>query len=590
MQTRKKKKRSSKRKKWMVVLIIVLSVFFRGIYFLQLNDSQALLHMHKWTESDMHFYYEWGKIISDGDVLTDRPYYPYNFWQKQVANHAFENYPSEIAELIGKTPPNMKEEARNRLLWEYWVGEKSFYSDPLYPYWVAANFKIFGMDVRWIFLWQLILGIGSNVLIYLITVRYFGEKTGIVAAAMAILCAPLMYNEMILIRATWMTFTGLLLVYALDQLLTKTDWRAWFLYGLFLGICMLIKSVYVLWFGYVVVLLIWRFWKMPKKAIQLGLLLVFGMYIGRAPLTVRNLVVDLSTSNTSSYGVTNFIIPNVKGYNVATGAIDLPTYTDLMLESKGSMSIAIQKTLQTHNGSGSYFQLLGEKLRLTLNGYEIADNANFYYYRLHAPILKYLFFSFYWIAPLGIIGFILALIHLKSIWRPLYAFVALQVALLLFFFVLSRLRVPLLATMVPFAAYCVVFVGRNRNWRGGLVVLGILGLAYWVNLPVKNAKIRHADYLVSYNVYYNAEIGKVLQTKNFQKATEILQESLKYQPADFERILEGGKMTEPLHVKKSTVNFYSDIYTRQAIFYRKMGDLTNAELWKLKAELLKRSK
>ncbi|MEZ4885396.1 MAG: glycosyltransferase family 39 protein [Chitinophagales bacterium] len=576
-------------RRWTILVIVLVSLLFRGIYFLQLSDSQALLYMHKWEQSDMHYYYEWAENIEAGDILTNRPFYPYNFWQQQLANYAFNHYPKEARKLIGKVPVKLDEEARNRLLWEKWVGGKVFYADPFYPYWLAFNFKVFGSDVRWIFVWQLLLGVCCNVLIYFIAARYFVERVGIVAAAMAILCGPLMYNDMILIRASWMTFTGLLLVYLLDKLLLQKKWKWWLLYGVLIGVCMLLKSVYSLWLLYVLALVVLTYWRTPKEVVKLGLLLIMGMYIGRAPLIARNLAVGLPASASSGYGAINFIITNHEGYKAKTNGVNIDKSVGLMMESKLNMTAAIVKTLQTYDSPLGYFSMLWQKFGTVWNGYEAADNANFYYYRLHAPILKYLFFSFYWIAPLGIVGFFLALFDYKQFWRPIYAFVVMQVALLTVFFVLSRLRIPLLAMMVPFAAYAVVSIFENRNWRSVAAVFSILVLAYWVHLPMTSSKIRHADYVAPYQVYYQPLIQKAVNSKKWNEAIAVMEDFLQYEPSNIAALQVQDGASKP-KINQQDADFYGNVYTQYADFYREIEDFVTAETLNAKAELLKSKK
>jgi len=574
------------KKSWTILLIVLVSLLFRGIYFLQLNDSKALLQMHKWTQSDMHYYYEWASIIEEGDLLTDRPFYPYNFWQEQVANYAFDNYPKQTKKLIGKNPKKLEEEARNRLLWEKWVGGKVFYADPFYAYWLAANFKIFGADVRWIFLWQMLLGVCSNVLIYLIAVRYFGERVGIVAAAMAIFCAPLMYNELILIRATWITFTGLLLLYLLDKLILQKHWKWWLLYGILLGVCMLLKSVYSLWLLYVLGLLVLTYWRTPKEVVKFGLLLIVGMYIGRAPLVARNLAVGLEASPSSGYGAISFILTNYNGYNGKTNAVDTEKSVDLMMASKLQMGSAIQKTLQTHDSPQAYVKFLWQKFEVVWNGFEISDNANFYYYRLHAPILQFLFFSFYWIAPLGIIGFFLALFHQRQFWKPIYAFAIMQIALLIVFFVLSRLRLPLISVMIPFAAYALVYAFENRNKVSAALLIGVILLAFWVHRPLQSSKIRYADYAIPYHIYYKDILRKAELQNRPEKGIEAIESFLQYQPENI-AALKAEQGISALKINKQIASFYGDIYNTYANFQRVNGNLIETETLKAKAEVLK---
>ena len=61
-------------------------------------------------------------------------------------------------------------------LWDDWYGQKRFHQEPLYPYLVAATYRLWGDDVRHVFAWQLLLGWETNVLIYLLAPNYLAKS------------------------------------------------------------------------------------------------------------------------------------------------------------------------------------------------------------------------------------------------------------------------------------------------------------------------------------------------------------------------------------------------------------------------------
>jgi 4-amino-4-deoxy-L-arabinose transferase-like glycosyltransferase len=67
-----------------------------------------------------------------------------------------------------------------------WINEiyqgKVYHQEPMYVYLLAATYRLFGLDPNWIYLWQLLLGACTNVLVFLIGRRYFGSLTGLLAA------------------------------------------------------------------------------------------------------------------------------------------------------------------------------------------------------------------------------------------------------------------------------------------------------------------------------------------------------------------------------------------------------------------------
>jgi 4-amino-4-deoxy-L-arabinose transferase-like glycosyltransferase len=77
-------------------------------------------------------------------------------------------------------------------------------------------------DVRLVFLWQMVLGVLANLLIYWLARRSFGDTVGALAGAMAVLYAPLMYYELILLREAPLTFAALACVAAVSWALEAT--------------------------------------------------------------------------------------------------------------------------------------------------------------------------------------------------------------------------------------------------------------------------------------------------------------------------------------------------------------------------------
>ena len=79
---------------------------------------------------------------------------------------------------------------------------------------------------------------------------------------------------------------------------------------------------------------------------------------------------------------------------------------------------------------------------------------------------------------------------------------------LVMFFVLSRLRLPLAAALIPFAAFAIVQSARwveQRRWlAAGAVAFAAIGIWLWIArpLPAGHSLVRFADYQVAYNRYY----------------------------------------------------------------------------------------
>jgi hypothetical protein len=72
-------------------LTIALAAGFAArVYAYASVRDTPFLHLHVWTESDMHFYDRWARHIAAGDVLTDQRMRPYQSGHAAVARQAFE--------------------------------------------------------------------------------------------------------------------------------------------------------------------------------------------------------------------------------------------------------------------------------------------------------------------------------------------------------------------------------------------------------------------------------------------------------------------------------------------------------------------
>src|SRR5688500_16143400 len=108
--------------------------------------------LHRWDQSDMRFFYDWAGAIRAGDVLTSRETKPYHEWHAGIARMA-----------LGGEPIS---EQRGRSLWREWLGEKTFYQDPLYPYLLAGILKLTDGRVGVVFLVQALLGVVNVLLVF----------------------------------------------------------------------------------------------------------------------------------------------------------------------------------------------------------------------------------------------------------------------------------------------------------------------------------------------------------------------------------------------------------------------------------------
>jgi hypothetical protein len=112
---------------------MALAAVVRIATHLQVRDG-SIPWLYRWTQSDMAFNDAWAMDIAGGNVLGVPAPRPYHRWHGEVA--------AEAHRLLGAREPF--DEGWARGLWNRWLGDRSFYQDPLFPYALATVYAAGG--------------------------------------------------------------------------------------------------------------------------------------------------------------------------------------------------------------------------------------------------------------------------------------------------------------------------------------------------------------------------------------------------------------------------------------------------------------
>ncbi len=290
------------RRRYVLAVIIGISVILRLVCFLQLNSGPCVWQ-HRWQQTDMNFFDTWAQQLAGGDWLSDQALHPLHNWHKKIASGYFRTHPGEETALVQQAGARGESAEPARLLWNRWYGEKRFHQEPLYPYLVGLTYKLAGAaEARWVFGWQMLLGVLSNVLIYVTTRRFFGDTAATLAGLMAASCSVLIYYEILLLRAAPLVFATMAVLYVADKAIRSEKWNWWLLAGVSFGLAILLKSIFALFAIGVFCVVVFRYVKRPKRLLVLAGSAVGGMAICIVPLVARNVTVGASPLGLSSIG------------------------------------------------------------------------------------------------------------------------------------------------------------------------------------------------------------------------------------------------------------------------------------------------
>ncbi len=477
-----------------MAIVLGVAVLLRALVWLEVWDS-PVLYLHHWSETDNAFYDMWARKIVAGDLLSVRDVRPYHSWHGHVARAAY---------LAGGGRDPMTE-AVGRRIWDEWLGPRTFYQDPLYPYLLAAVYRTLGRQVRLVFLAQALMGLMGLSLLWAIARRLGGETVALVAGLMGALYGPLAFYESVLLRATLINTTGIVTLWLAMRAFRLPSARRFGLVGLAGALAGLATSGAWPFLLLVVVFAAVRLRQDPGQVLRAVGAMAVGALLGLSPAIGRNLAVGVAPFSLASSGTITFVNHNAADYQPMGGTAMSSHAAEVMGLSSGRALPAVVETIRTHPGTTSWLGLLGRKFLAAWHWYEIPNNESYDYFLLHTRVLRAVGLTFGLIAPLALVGLGLGF---RRSWdyALTVAYLACGLMSLVVLYTLGRLRMPMGFALIPFAAIAVVSLVRFAICRQGgravgvVVAVGVLAAAIGRPLPDGRRRVRVQDYGVANDI------------------------------------------------------------------------------------------
>jgi len=570
----------SARRRAVVWAIVLFSVFVRVLYFGQVQAG-PLSHYLPWDQYDGFFFHELAVEITSGDPLLDGAFHPrHALWKQRLAQSYFTRFPDQ-AEVYARQAHELGDGASAAyLLWSGWLGGKAYYQEPLYPYSLALLYTTLGPDPIWMLVIQLVAGVLTNLLIYLVARRYAGDLCAVLSASMAGFYGPMLFYEMTLLRTSLLVFAGIGLIWVVQRALDHGQPRRWAVAGACFGLALLLKTIYAVLLAGVVIWLGWTHRSNWRELVRSAGVLLCAVSILIAPLVIRNLSVGVAPLAFSSVGSLGIIISNAKGDEPVRGsrAYAYDDFPEIMHEDPGGMVTTLIAAARTHDSSGAFVRRLLLKFMNLWHWYEVPNNLNFYYFREHAPALGQMLVSFLVVGPLGVLGFLLMSRRPGRSW-PLLVSVVTTIATVVLFGNCSRYRIVMVPALMVMGGYA---LGEMLSWlaRGHWrrLALGssflLLLLAHVAQpLPPEAVSIRITDYNVPNLYYYQPLTRRATEVGDEARALELLRANFAMRPGYVDQLAStesrGGV---PLNQHQLTiVHFYAQVAAQLASHLERAG-------------------
>jgi tetratricopeptide (TPR) repeat protein len=446
----------------------------------------------------------------------------------QISSMPFFDTPIIDAAMYDRTAMNLLQSV---------VEQKPFYHAPLYSYFLALIYGIFGHDYLFPRLVQSVIGAVNCVMVGLIGKRLFGGREGLLAGCIAALYGPFIHFEGELLRPVLIIFFGLTMILCiLSWSENRPIWVA--IAGILMGLSAITRENILI---VLPVILIYLWMSSTKSRWHAPVLFIALTIIPIIPVTVSNYKKSGDLVPVSTQGGMNFYIGNSAHSDRLTGLQPGIEWERMAFSPRKELGPDpkpsefqlwfIKETVKdiSRSPTGWIAKLL-KKLYLVFYGEELTPNSNLDLYRGHSFLLRILiskwgplFIPFGLLFPFFVLG-IGAKGTNRDKWLLIGFIMAYSLSLMLFH-VRARYRVAIVPIMIPFAAAGTLYLIKQIKIRDvkklAHCLLVLVFFAVLVNAPlvdVSFAKRFPTNYFIGQALYSKGHDQQALQ--EFEKGLE----------------------------------------------------------------------
>jgi tetratricopeptide (TPR) repeat protein len=392
------------------------------------------------------------------------------------------------------------DEWAKRILREGLQAEDPFFMGPLYPYLLAAVYKVFGPSLDAVRHLQVVGSVASVALMHLLARRLAGPTLAMIASGAAAVYGPYVFESVTILYPTLLILLSTALLLLLLEAAERRSSRWAFAAGAVLGTYALGNAA-ILIFAPCAFFWLLAAWGRPlepstsewPKALPGGAALALGTIVFVLPATIHNARAGDPVLLTTNGGL-NFYIgngPMANGGHVTPvlhlerpdGSVqlieadltkDVECRTEAELATGRSMKYSevssfwfdeAMKHVRRH--PGAFLAGLVRKFVHFWSTYEIPQIDHFDYFRRWSLPLRGPALTFGLVGPLSVVGMALALRRPQR-WLLPYLFTIAYSTSIILFFVVARYRLPVLPALLLFAAFAaaeIVSAARARRWK-----------------------------------------------------------------------------------------------------------------------------
>jgi tetratricopeptide (TPR) repeat protein len=445
---------------------------------------------------------------------------------------------------------------------------RPFFRAPLYVWFLAGIFRVFGGGLLWPRLIQCALGMVTIALVHRLAKRAFGGLAAFMAASIAATYWLLIYFDGELMSETLvvpLTLFALLLTFDLGT--RMTPWRA-LAAGVAWGLAALARPNVLLFMPLVPLWMLWIRRQQVLRGLLPAVLFGIGVLLPILPVTAYNTLVKGDFALIASYGGVNLWIGNNPGSNGIDAFVPgsrsgwWEGYYDAIAIAERAEGRPLRASEVSHYYSDLAWNfilhepehsipLFWRKFLLFWAG-EYGNNEPERFVARRYSWVPHISLGYSVLAPLALLGMAFSRRDVSRLF-PLFGFFASYMLSLVLFFVSSRYRVPVLPVMMIFAGHALSGLWNEyhaRDWRrlaAGL--LFVLGFGVWALMRSPDPVIVEANgYLL---------LGSAEQMRgNDHKAAEHLRRALALNPGNVDALVKLAMAERSLGQHSDAIEHY----------------------------------
>ncbi len=365
-----------------------------------------------------------------------------------------------------------------------------FWQQFFYPLFLSVVYRLSGSSILVAKLIQILLGSVTCVLVYILARRIFDLRSAVAAGLMMAFYGPLIFHEVDLIPAGWVTFwTVVIMLVLLEVRRRKTP--IWFAaFGLCGGLCVITRPNFLPFLAAASVWLIWSLLREESRRSRALLTImpaVFGFCAIVLPVSAVNTEVTGKFGFLPASGGLNMYIGNHPDFDAATvrpgiswkKIIDLPSQHDVENDMWASQKYFYNAAFENIRSKPKRFLAgLRNKTMHLLSSREMPGNVDVYLFRRFSPLLAALIwkagpfgFPFVILLPLAAVGL---LWKWRQAWPVIPLFLLLYAPTIILAHIESRYRMPLIVPMAIMAGAGLFTVAdslKRLQWRSSAAML-----------------------------------------------------------------------------------------------------------------------